>query len=423
MSATYEAPFLCHAPLEPQNCIVHVRDDRDRGGAPRVEVWAPCQSPSIVQALISETLGVSDSDVLVHTTLIGGAFGRRIVADFAVQAAHISKRVGRPVQVIWSRESDMTQGFYRPQLAAKMSGGVSEGGLVTGLSAHALGQFISLDFLPALGAVFAGVPSAVRGTVIDALKGIFASGTIPDMFATEGMRDTAYTIENLRVAMTPVNTRLPVASWRSVGHSFTGFAVEGFLDELARAAHVDPVQLRRRILLPNSRARRVLDAVVAMSGWTEPRRAGIGRGLARHQSFETEVAEVAEVELVRGRLKVRRVFAAVDCGLVVNPDIVRAQVEGAIIFGLSAALDQEITVRDGVVQQTNFDGFPLLRMHECPEIVVKILESDEGPTGIGEPGLPPIAPAVANAVFDLTGVRLRRLPLQRAWDEAPAVKR
>ncbi len=422
VTATYEAPFLAHAPLEPQNCIVHVRDRHDQDG-PRVEVWAPCQSPSIVQALVGEAMGVSDSQVLVHTTLIGGAFGRRIVADFAVQAAHVSRKIGRPVQVIWSRESDMTQGFYRPQLAARMSGGVSADGVVTGLSAHVLGQFISLDFLPALGAALAGVPDGVRGTVIDALKGVFASGTIPDMFSTEGIRDTAYRIENLRVAMTPVNTRLPVASWRSVGHSFTGFAVEGFLDELAHAARIDPVELRRRVLPETSRARRVLDAVVAMSGWGKPLPAGRGRGLARHQSFESEVAEVAEVEIVDGRLKVRRVFAAVDCGTVVNPDIVRAQVEGAIIFGLSAALDQEITVRDGIVQQTNFDGFPLLRMHECPEIVVHLTGSDERPTGIGEPGLPPIAPAVANAVFALTGVRLRRLPLQRAWNEAHAGRR
>jgi CO/xanthine dehydrogenase Mo-binding subunit len=413
VSATYEAPFLAHAPMEPQNCIVHVRKDI-------VEVWAPCQSPSIVQALIAEALGVHDRDVLVHTTLIGGAFGRRIVADFAVQAAHISRRIGRPVQVIWSRESDMTQGFYRPQLAARMSGGVTADGHVSAISAQVLGQFISLDFLPSLGAALAGVPNAVRGTVIDALKGVFASGAVPDLFATEGISDTPYLVPNLRVAMTPVNTRLPVASWRSVGHSFTGFALEGFLDELAHAAHVDPLELRRRILPEASRARRVLDTVAAMAGWSTPPRPGIGRGLARHQSFESEVAQIAEVEMVNGRIKVRRVFAAVDCGTVVNPDIVRAQVEGAIIFGLSAALDQQITLENGVVQQTNFDGFPLLRMHECPEIVVKLLDSDEKPTGIGEPGLPPVAPAVANAIFALTGVRLRRMPLQRAWDEAHA---
>jgi CO/xanthine dehydrogenase Mo-binding subunit len=192
--------------------------------------------------------------------------------------------------------------------------------------------------------------------------------------------------------------------------------MESFLDELAAAGRQDPLDVRRGLLAPGSRPRRVLDAVAALAGWgTAPPR-GIGRGLARHSSFESEVAEIAEVEIVDGRIRVRKVYAAVDCGVVLNPDVVRAQVEGAIVFGLSAALDQEITLQGGVIQQRNYDAFPPLRLHECPEIVVKIMESEEPATGIGEPGLPPIAPAVANAIFALTGTRLRRMPLQAAWD-------
>jgi isoquinoline 1-oxidoreductase subunit beta len=253
--------------------------------------------------------------------------------------------------------------------------------------------------------------------VANTLAAMVGSNTITDFFAAEGLDNTPYAIENLRIDFTPVQSKLPISSWRSVGNSVTGFVAEGFVDELARAARQDPYAFRRNMLRADSRQLPVLDAVAKLAGWGQ-RRAGIGRGIARHFCFDTEVAEVADVEIVDGRIKVRRVWAAVDCGIAVNPDIVRAQVEGAIIFGLSAALDQEITFVNGVVQQTNFDTFPPLRMHECPEITVQILDIDRAPTGIGEPGLPPIAPAVANAIFDLTGHRLRRLPLQAAFDEA-----
>jgi len=411
IEAIYEAPFLAHAPMEPQNCTIRL-DGR------HVEVWAPCQSPSAVQSLVAHTLGLDDEDVLVHTTFAGGAFGRRILPDFAVQAALIAKRVKRPVQMLWTRESDMTQGYYRPQLTAKLRGGVTADGHVAGIASHSIGQSITLSSLPAVGAALPTVSRVVQNVLVESLRGILATDTFPDMFTTEGIRDTVYAIPNLKVSVTPVSTKLPVASWRSVGHSFNGFVMESFVDELAHAAKVEPLEFRRRTLPPQARARRVLDAVAALSKWGSPLAVGIGRGVARHECFETEVAEVAEVEIVKGRIKVRRVFVAVDCGTAVNPDIVRGQVEGAVIFGLSAALDQEITLAHGVVQQTNFDDYPLLRMHECPEIIVQILDSDKPPTGIGEPGLPPIAPAVANAIFQLTGVRLRRLPLQHAWNEA-----
>jgi CO/xanthine dehydrogenase Mo-binding subunit len=413
LEATYDVPYLAHATLEPQNCTVHVQGDK-------AEVWAPCQSPSIVQVYVADALGIAADDVLVHTTFCGGGFGRRIIADWAEQAARIARQVGRPVQLVWSREDDMTQAFYRPQGTARLRGSVSTDGRKAGsLAVHLISQSIALDDSTGIivRSALVGVPHAVQGTVVRTLTGMVGSNTITDMFATEGLANTPYAIDNLDMSFTPVQSKLPIASWRSVGNSVTGFLVEGFVDELARAAKQDPYLFRRNMLKADSRQLPVLDRVAAMAQWGK-RTPGIGRGIARHFSFETEVAEVADVEIVDGRIKVRRVWAAVDCGIAVNPDIVKAQVEGAILFGLSAALDQQITIVNGVVQQTSFDTFPALRMNECPEIHVDILDIDREPTGIGEPGLPPIGPAVANAIFDLTGIRLRRLPLQLAFDEA-----
>jgi isoquinoline 1-oxidoreductase subunit beta len=410
VEAYYEAPFLAHAPMEPQNCTVRLSPGK-------AEVWVPCQAPTVVQVFVADAVGLDRDDVLVHTTYAGGGFGRRVVADYAAQAAVIARKVGRPVQLLWTRASDMTQGFYRPQTAASMRGAVKDG-RATALGAHVLGQSIVLDSKDMVGAVMPSwMPAPLQHVMIDAGLAMFGTGTLPDMFATEGLANTPYQIANLAVAFSPVRTRMPVASWRSVGHSFNGFAIESFVDELAAAAGQDPLAFRQAMLPAGSRPRRVLDAVAALAGWGTPAPAGVGRGLARHGSFESEVAEVAEVEIVDGRIRVRKVYVVIDCGVAVNPDGVRAQVEGAIIFGLSAALDQAITMKGGVVQETNFDTYRALRMYESPEIVVQIMDSDDPPTGAGEPGLPPIAPAVANAIYAATKVRLRRLPLQRAWDE------
>jgi CO/xanthine dehydrogenase Mo-binding subunit len=409
IEAVYEAPYLAHATMEPQNCTVHIQP----GG--KVEVWAPTQAPTIVQEFVAHAVGVKRDRVLVHTTYCGGGFGRRAVGDFAAQAAMIARHVKRPVQMIWSRESDLTQGFYRPQCTAFLRGGLDEHGKVTALANHTIGQSIVLDGAGSAHAVMPGIPRALQDVMINSVMAMFSTNSVPDMFATEGVKDSPYQVGNFHVEFTPVDTGIPVNAWRSVGHSFNGFVMESFVDELAHAAGQDPYQLRLGMLKEGSRPRRVLDAVARMSGWGAASPAGVGRGIARHASFGTEVAEVAEVEIVDGRIRVRKVFCAVDCGVAVNPDVVRAQMEGAIIFGLSAALDQEITMVDGVVQQKNFDTFPALRMFECPEIVVEILDSDEPPTGVGEPGLPPIAAAVANAIFAATGVRLRRMPLQKSW--------
>jgi isoquinoline 1-oxidoreductase/isoquinoline 1-oxidoreductase beta subunit len=412
IGGVYEAPYLAHAPLEPQNCTVRVTGKR-------AEVWAPTQSPTLVQALVAEAIGGSSDDVLVHTTLSGGGFGRRAIPDVCAQAAVIAKRVKRPVKLVWSRESDMTQAFYRPIYAVKFEGGVT-GGKVTGARLHCISQSIPLSSKDALGAAMPGIPNALKSMVVDSLLAMFSTNTIGDLFAAEGLKGTPYRIKDLEVTASPVQTKLPVASWRSVGNSVTGFAMESFIDELAHAAKQDPLALRRQLVPPGSRQSRVLDALEKLSRWGSPPPPGIGRGLARHFCFETEVGEVAEVEIVDDRIKVRRVYCVVDCGIAVNPDIVRTQMEGAIIMGLSAALDQEITLVDGVVQQRNYDTFPVLRMFEAPEIIVEILPSDHDPTGVGEPGLPPIAAAVANGVFALTGHRLRRMPLQKAWNERGA---
>jgi isoquinoline 1-oxidoreductase subunit beta len=411
IEAVYEAPYLAHAPMEPQNCIVAVRGDA-------AEVWAPCQVPTVIQEAVADAIGIDSDDVLVHTTYAGGGFGRRLLGDFAAQAALIAKRVRRPVQMIWSRESDTRQGFYRPAATAFMRGAVGHDGRVAALSCHSLSQPITPHQLESLrGGQPAWLPRFSRSTMANTTAALVGSNTVADLFASEGVRDTPYRIDNLLVEYTPIHSRMPVGFWRSVGHSFNAFFVEGFIDELARAADRDPYRFRRAMLASGSRELRVLDAVARLAAWGRPAATGYGRGIARHTAFGSEVAQVIEAGVVDGRIRVSRVWCAVDCGLAVNPDIVAAQMESAIVFGLSAAIDQEITMVDGAVQQGNFDTFPALRMHECPAITVEVLDRRESPTGAGEPGLPPVAPALASALFAATGVRLRRLPLQRAWNE------
>lgn len=412
--AVYEAPYLAHAPLEPQNCVAKVVDGK-------VEIWAPCQSPTAIQEAVAEALEVSADDVLVHTTYCGGGFGRRLLGDFAVQAATTAREVGRPVKLIWSRESDMTQGYYRPQVLTFMRGAIDDQHRISALSYHSLSQPITLDSAESLrGGQPSWMPAFMRALTTRSLMGLAASNTGPDMFAAEGARDTPYQIPNLSIEYTPVSAPVAVASWRSVGHSTNAFAIESAIDELAHLAKADPYQFRRAHLRAGSREERVLDAVAALSKWGSPVPAGHGRGIARHTAFGTEAAEVVEVTLLNGRIRVTRVWCVVDCGLAINPDLVKAQLEGGIIFGLSAALDQEVQIVDGVVQERNFDTFPSLRMHECPQIEVVIADSAADPTGVGEPGVPPIGPAVANALFALTGKRLRSMPLQRAYDQEVA---
>lgn len=417
LDVTYEAPYLAHAPMEPMNCTVWVRDGR-------AQVWAPNQSPTLMAEGVSRALGIGREDVTVETLMLGGGFGRRAVPDFAVEAALIARRVPHPVQVIWSREDDTRGGYYRPGAVARMRGAVDSQGRVTALSYHGISQSVLADQSYFLGGVFPEwMPRLAKRMMTRSGINLFTSGSVPDPLATEGITDSPYTCPHQRVQYTPVRTRMPVAFWRSVGHSFNGFMHEVFWDELAHLAGADPVAFREAHLKGQPRHLAVLREAARLGQWGAPIEAGWGRGVAVHKSFGTIVAHVIEAGIVEGRIRVRRVSSAIDCGLAITPDMVRAQVESAVIYGLSAAIDQEITLSRGEVQQGNFDTYPALRMFEAPEITVSIIPSTEKPMGVGEPGLPPAAAALSNALFAATRVRLRTMPLQRAWDAHLAAKK
>jgi isoquinoline 1-oxidoreductase beta subunit len=387
--AVYETPFLAHATMEPMNCTVNVR-------ANGAEIWAPTQSPEWIAQAVAQAIGVSPKSIVGHTTLSGGAFGRRYQLDFAVEAALVSKAVGKPVQVVWTREDDMRFDFYRQLTYHKVAAALDEQNRPVAWN-HRL------------------VSSSIRE---------FWGGK-PEGQELEGT-DLPYSIPNVRLEYAPVPTSIPRAWWRSVANSFNAFVVQSFIDELAHAANQDPVAYRLS-LLPNTpppksesdepvfeseRMRAVMNEAAARGGWSKPLSKGRARGFAAHYSFDTYVAQVAEVSVENNNLQVHRVTCAVDCGRAVNPDGVKAQMEGGIIYGLSAALSGEITVKDGAVEQSNFDDYPIARIFEAPEIEVFVTTSDKPPTGCGEPGVPPIAPAVTNAIFAATGQRVRKLPIR-----------
>jgi isoquinoline 1-oxidoreductase subunit beta len=404
----YEVPYLAHATMEPQNCTAHVQEGR-------CTLWVPCQSATLAKEVAARCLGTSRSDVEVHTTMLGGGFGRRNSLDFVLEAVVLSRRMKRPVQVLWSREDDTRQGYYRPAAVTRMRGAVDTQGRPVALSYRSASQSLLVDQSAFVGGIFPEwIPLVARRWLTRAYLGVNLSGSLPDILATEGARDTPYAIENLSVEHVPIETPVPVSFWRSVGHSFNGFTMESFVDELAHLAGTDPVAFRTHLLKESPRHLAVLKKAAEVGGWGQPLPDGFGRGIAVHKSFSTYVAEVVEAGVVDGKIQVRKVVAVVDCGFAVNPDIVRAQVESAVIFGLSAALMQKITIQDGVVTQGNFDTYPALRMFQCPPIEVTVIQSSRKPTGIGEPGLPPVAAALGNALFDATGVRLRSLPFDAA---------
>jgi len=395
IESVYELPFLAHATMEPMNITV-------APGSDHWESWAATQSPQWVQSSIAKIAGVPPQRVIVHTLLSGGAFGRRYMADFPVEAAQIAKITGKPIKLVWTREDDMQHDFYRPAAYHHMSGAVDAQGKAVAWRHHLLSTSINAYWSPK---------------------------DPPHKSEMDGASAVPYNIPNLRVEYTSVPTGVPVAWWRSVADAMNAFAVESFVDELAVAAKVDSVQFRIQLLDPalmmkdanagpddderlsTERLKRVLQAVAEKSGWGKPLRKGLARGVACHHSFGSYVAQVAEVSAnVDGSPKVERVVSAVDCGTVINPDGAEAQSEGAIAYGLSAALYGAITIDQGAVQQTNFDGYQVLRMSDMPEVEVHLVPSGDEPGGLGEPGVPPIAPAVANAMFALTGKRLRKLP-------------
>jgi isoquinoline 1-oxidoreductase beta subunit len=382
--AEYSVPFLAHAAMEPLNCTAQVADGK-------VRLWVSTQAPSIAIGIAAGVAGVAASQVELHDCLIGGGFGRRLEGDMVAQAVSIARECqGRPVQMIWSREQDILHDVYRPAAVARLEATLDGAGTIrswamTGAGGALTPQYLRRNF---------GLPAAG-----------------PDKTTIEGAYDMQYDIPHQRIAHAAVDSAVPLGNWRSVGHSFNAFFKESFVDEVAHAAGQDPVGLRRAMLLNRPRQRAVLDAAVRTAG-TAP--AGRAHGVALHQSYGTVVAQVAEVSVRDGEIIVHRVVCAIDCGLAVNPGHVAQQMESAVAFGLSAALGGAITVRDGKVEQSNFGDYPVLRMGQVPQVETVVMLSSEPPEGVGEPGVPPVAPAVANAVFRLTGQRLRKLPLKLA---------
>jgi isoquinoline 1-oxidoreductase beta subunit len=386
ITAEYEVPYLAHCMMEPLNTVVDLHEDR-------CEIWTGTQFQTGDRAAAAKVAGLKPEQVTLHTTLLGGGFGRRAnpACDFVTEATEVAKAAKVPVKVVWTREDDIRGGWYRPMWYDHFAAGLDASGNPVAWAHTIVGQ------------------SIMTGTMFEAYgvkNGI-------DSASVEGAADILYGIPNLQVELHTPKNEVPVQWWRSVGHSHTGFSVEAFLDEVAHAGGKDPYQLRRTLLAGQPRMLAVLDLAAQKANWGSALPAGRARGIATHFSFDSYVAQVAEVSVEKdGTVHVHRVVAAVDCGQTVNPDTVKAQLEGGIIFGLTAALKTEITLDKGRVQQRNFNDYPMLRMFESPAIEVFIVPSTEHPTGVGEPGVPPVAPAVTNAIFAATGKRVRRLPIK-----------
>ncbi len=384
--AVYELPYLAHATMEPLNCVANVQPDR-------CDIWTGTQFQTVDRDAAAKDAGLKPEQVHLNTTLLGGGFGRRAVPDshFVREAVQVSKAVKAPVKVVWTREDDIRGGYFRPRAYHSIQAGLGSYGSLVAWQHRIVCQ------------------SFIAGTPFEGF--IIKDGV--DETAVEGAKDIPYEIPNLLVEWQQAPGGVPTLWWRSVGHSHNAFVVETFLDELAQAADENPYEYRLGLLGDHSRHQRVLQTAAEGSGWGEPLPEGHGRGLALHESFGSFVAQVAEVSVSKeGKVRVQRVVCAIDCGPVVNPDTVKAQMEGAIIFGLTAELYGEITFEKGRVKQRNFHDYPMLRIHEAPEIKVIIVPSEEKMGGVGEPGVPPIAPAVANAIFAATGKRIHRLPIR-----------
>jgi isoquinoline 1-oxidoreductase subunit beta len=382
VEATYEVPFLAHATMEPMNCTVHVRKDD-------CEVWVGNQAIARAQAAAAKVTGMPLDKVVVHNHLIGGGFGRRLEVDGVIRAVQIAKQVDGPVKVVWTREEDIQHDMYRPYFFDRLSAGLDANGMPVAWNHRFAGSSIIARWLP---------PG-------------FKDGIDPD--TVEGAIDLVYTLPNLRVEYLRVEPPgIPTAFWRSVGPSHNVFVTESFIDELAAAAKKDPVEYRRALLDKSPRAKAVLELAAQKAGWGQPLPDRVGRGVSVQFAFATYMAQVAEVEVAKdGAVRVRRVVCAVDCGTVVNPDTVRAQIQSAVMFGVTAALFGVITLKDGRVQQSNFHDYRILRMNEAPAVEVHIVQSSEPPGGMGEAGTSCVVPAVTNAVFAATGTRVRKPPI------------
>ena len=390
LEATFAFPYLAHAPMEPLVCVAQLKDDA-------CEIWAGSQLQTHDQAMAAQIAGLKPEQVTLHTLLAGGSFGRHAnpTADYiaeAVAVARATRELNAPIRLMWTREDDIKGGYYRPLFVHRITASLDAQGKPTAWQQRIVGQ-----------SIMAGTPFA----------GMIKNGIDPT--SVEGASNLAYAIPNLRVELHSPPVGVPVLWWRSVGHTHVAFATEVFIDELAVAAGQDPYEYRRALLAEHPRHRAVLELAAEKAGWSAPLPKGRGRGIAVHESFDSFVAQVAEVTVQPdGTFKVDRVVCAVDCGVAVNPNAIEAQMEGGIGFGLTAALYGKITLKDGRVEQSNYADYPLLRIGEMPKVEVHIVPSEAHPTGVGEPGVPPIAPAVANALFAATGQRVRDLPIDPA---------
>ena len=392
VEAVYFVPPVAHATMEPMNCTVHVQKDR-------CDVWAPTQGPLIARMVASHVAGVPADNVYIHTTLLGCGLGRRAVPDFVVEGVILSKATGKPVKVVWSREDDIKHDFFRAPTCQRIAAGLDAQGRLTAWSHKVVTPSILKDIDP---------KAIINGVDFMSLWGLadFPGGSPHN-------NDITYEIPNLSLEFLIDDLPIPVCPWRSVVNAPNAFVTESFLDELAHAEGKDPLAFRLELLKNNMRSRRVLEVVAEKAGWGKAAPQGQARGLAQHSCFGTYVAQVAEISVneKEGRIRVHKIVVAVDCGPVVNPDPLRAQIEGGIIMGLSSALKEQVKFADGGVKSANFDDYKLLRMSEVPEIEIHVIDSKEKIGGMGEPPVPPVAPAVANAFFSATGVRIRRLPL------------
>ena len=391
VEATYQVPFLAHAALEPMNCTVHVRKDG-------CEIWVGNQAITRAQAFAAKAAGMSADQVVVHNHLIGGGFGRRLEADGVFRAVEIARHVDGPVKVVWTREEDIQHDMYRPMFVDRLSAALDSKGTPVAWNNRFAGSSIIARYFPAF----------------------FQDGLDPD--TTDGAINLVYDLPNLHVEYVHVEPPgIPTAFWRSVGPTHNVFVTESFMDELAAAAKQDPVAYRLALHDKTPRAKAVLELAAEKAGWGEKLPPRAGRGVSIQNVFGTYMAQVAEVEVSQdGEVRVRRVVCAVDCGIAINPDTVQAQIQGAVMFGVTAALHGEITLKNGRVEQTNFDTYQMLRIDEAPSVEVHIIPSMEAPGGMGEPGTSAIVPAIANAVFAATGKRLRKMPVDTSVLKQPA---
>jgi len=405
IEAEYWAPYLAHATMEPMNCTAKLTGEH-------LELWVGSQAPDLAKLTGAYYADIPKDNVTVNSTFLGGGFGRRTSSDFVAEAAAIAKASGLPVQLVWSREDDMKNDFYRPASMVKFSVGLNNEGLIDSWVVKRAGPQIMPYTLDDV--VDSIMPGFLPKGLVDGLSKVgysLYSSLLVDHASVEGLYED-YDVPHKSSDHVTVDPGLPVGPWRSVGHSYSGFFKESMMDEIASLKNQDAVEFRLKHLKNNPKLANTLSVAAEKAGWNKPLPSGHFHGVASHKSFSSFVTQIAEVSVTNNQLHIHNVVCVVDCGLAVNPDIVKAQMESGIIYGLSAALHGEITLKQGEVQQSNFHDYPALRINESPNIEVVIIESDDAPTGVGEPGLPPIAAAVANGIFAATGKRLRSLPLK-----------